>query len=414
MMNPSFWSVDNNNKAGDKHVVIPLTPAHNLSWPLAGADQFCASLSMSHNSVELPSSPAHVLRRLSALEDPPSSPAITPSHPVIPVVPITCTQLLQLQTSHLNSFSASPLDSPTNPAEPWEKRMLTSLRAELTDVRIRGRIIGLSKSKCLKIANYILVDTALLWQQHTVERGSVVACLIERVGSDRASGLVKFVLNNILSLSRDKGGCVAVPRVLQHAGRAERMVALETLRADPEVAVDEYANFVLQYFVQGGSGEYGLSTTEEISVGPTAEEVCSELIHRELSNSATIIKWASSKCGSRVVDTVIRQAGEQDARTLLQTIFADENVVRSIGEHEFGHYNLKRAFEILLEGRLKTAPDQTVLLRQYYEIAEPLLKSSRFSRWVLRRVKEHLNITDALRHLLFLQQKANANMNNSH
>ena len=104
------------------------------------------------------------------------------------------------------------------------------------------------------------------------------------------------------------------------------------------------------------------------------------LIHEELSDSQTLLRWSLDKFGSRVVDKVLNHATAPDVRVLLGAIFSDENLVRSLGVHEFGHFNLKSAFEVLLEGQLKDAPDQPQLLRQYHETAAPLLKHSRYSR----------------------------------
>jgi hypothetical protein len=80
-----------------------------------------------------------------------------------------------------------------------------------------------------------------------------------------------------------------------------------------------------------------------------------------------------------------------EARLLLQTIFhgGKTDLVRSLGAHEFGHFNLKSAFTVMCDGQLKDEPDQAFLLRQYYSITHPLVKRYR-GRWVLRRAKESL------------------------
>ena len=268
------------------------------------------------------------------------------------------------------------------------KQDLDSLRIEPIDGRVRARILGLSKARSLLIANYISSDSALLWKLVTAERGAIVATLIEKLGKD-AAGLSGFIMANINVLSQDKGGCVALPRVLRHVGVTERRKALEKIRSNPDAATHKYTNFVLQYFVRGWCAENGVGSAGKMLL-PSAAEVCSVLIHNEMSDMTTLLKWSTSRYGSRVVDEVIQQATAQDVRVLLSTIFGNEAIVRTLGAHEFGHFNLKTAFQVLLAGQLQDAPDQPALLRHYYNIAVPLLKNCRYSRWVLRSAKEHI------------------------
>ena len=314
---------------------------------------------------------------------------------ITPICPAQLQQLQQLQPIAGSHNSWSPCTPKPNQPVPQLVKVspnitigsnnaatalqtLSSVRGEATDARVRTRLLGLSKARCQNVANYLLTDQPLLWRLLSGERGSVPATLIEKLGK-LADGLVYYVLSNIKLLSQDKGGCVALPRILQHVTVAERASAFQILRADPGAATHQYANFVLQYYIDGGNGKNGLGTEGRV-VLPSASEVCSMLIHEELSDSQTLLRWSLDKFGSRVVDKVLNHATAPDVRVLLGAIFSDENLVRSLGVHEFGHFNLKSAFEVLLEGQLKDAPDQPQLLRQYHETAAPLLKHSRFSR----------------------------------
>ena len=270
--------------------------------------------------------------------------------------------------------------------------LLSSLLNESADHRVRARIQKLSSSKGLALAKHIVQDKGLMWQMMTVERGAVLAALVEKL-QDEAGDIVQFVLSNLRPLGATKGGCLAVPRLLQHVTSAERTLALEALLSDPESATHRYLNYVLQYYIDGGCSPNGLGT-EGFPVQPTGPEVCAKLVHGPLSNSQTLLRWSSSRHGSAVVDRVIRHSAAVDLRVLLETMFGDKWLVRKMGNHEFGHYNLKTGFDALLTGQLKDAGDQEVLLRKYYRVVEAQLKSSRYSRWVLRKVKEALAPTN--------------------
>ena len=257
---------------------------------------------------------------------------------------------------------------------------------------------------------------------------------------DTRDRLIKAVIDNITVLSLDKGGCVTLPRVLQLLPPSRREEALNRLlSSDPDVATRPYANYVIQYFVEGGRGENGLGTETKADenvddndndndnenrnntttrrggeVAPTRTDVCHRLITKELSDMETLVRWGCSKCGSQVIDRLLHHAAPPDARLLLSYIFSP-SALHILGTHQFGHYNVKSAFTRLLlmvaaeeENQKNNNNNNTnnnnnnndnttnsegsahALLLNYYRIAHQKLKRTRFARWVLRKAKETL------------------------
>lgn len=249
--------------------------------------------------------------------------------------------------------------------DPVARRAIDDLRKEITDKVVRSKVMRMPKELCECMVTVLEGDQQLMMTQCTRERANIVSPLIEKLGTETTFTLIRFMLDNLVTIAKSMGGCVALPRVLAQIRPSQADVFFETaLGVMSELVPHEYGNFVVKHLA-------------------TNEAYCGAIIRQHLTNPATLVAWATTKPGSHVIETVLANALPGDFEAVCRSAMLSPAHVRALAHDRYGNYCVQTVFK-----GLQSKVSNAQLHSECAQVAARCAKDSPFAQNIMKRVAQ--------------------------
>eukprot|EP01061_Rhynchopus_euleeides_P032856 TRINITY_DN5471_c2_g3_i1.p1 TRINITY_DN5471_c2_g3~~TRINITY_DN5471_c2_g3_i1.p1 ORF type:complete len:659 (+),score=270.39 TRINITY_DN5471_c2_g3_i1:77-1978(+) len=196
----------------------------------------------------------------------------------------------------------------------------------------------------------------------TIPGRKLAQMAVVKYPDDKKISFYRSVCQDIVAIALDQCGCITIQRMYDYAlTQSLKQVLRSTVsRHIPSLICDPYGNYVLQHFIKDNKS-------------------MSEIVVDEILTRIRIVKCATDKYGSNVIEKCLAHGSER-AKTNLILSLCDRGVIESLIKDGFGNYVIQTAVE----------HSPAMLIDHLRSFIEPVVESSPYSYRIEGKLQRRL------------------------
>ena len=211
------------------------------------------------------------------------------------------------------------------------------LQSETVDRKVASLVSNQAKPLLAEIMQYLGTRDTIVLRLCEEERGKIVTQCMEYLQGEDCESVVEILARNVRRLGTHRVGCVALTRSYEVLSPQQRRPLRTSILSEFSLlAVHSYGNFVASCILAHPSAKGHPGSKDS----PVDDDTFS-FVQRVLAEPNTLLNCCTSKSGSHVVETFLRNSPDGAFLAFVDACINDPETLQCMSESNIGNYPLQ-------------------------------------------------------------------------